>query len=171
MNIAGIKNFDIENGEKTGISVFVSGCTHNCEGCFNKEAQDFKYGRKFDEVKDIEKIINMLDSKYIYRLTILGGEPMELQNQEGVLYIIKEVRKKLPDKKIWIYSGYTLEELQSRENKTTEEILNTIDVLVDGEFILEKKNLMLKFRGSSNQRILDMKETMKKKQPVLLDLN
>lgn len=171
MNIAGIKNFDIENGEKTGVSVFVSGCTHNCKGCFNKEAQDFKYGRKFDEVKDIEKIINMLDSKYIYRLTILGGEPMELQNQEGVLYIIKEVRKKLPDKKIWIYSGYTLEELQSRENKTTEEILNTIDVLVDGEFILEKKNLMLKFRGSSNQRILDMKETIKKKQPVLLNLN
>lgn len=169
MNIAGIKNFDVENGAEVGVSVFVSGCTHNCYGCFNKEAQDFNYGRPFNKKDDIKKIKDMLNSKYVSRLTILGGEPMEYQNVEGVLEIIKNVKDL--DKKIWIYSGYTLEELLERNDKTTNEIINNIDYLVDGEFILEKKNLMLRFKGSSNQRVIDVPSSIESGKIVLSKYN
>ena len=165
MNIAGIKNFDVENGAEVGVSVFVSGCTHNCYGCFNKEAQDFNYGRPFYKDEDIKKIRHMLDSKYISRLTILGGEPMEYQNVEGILEIIKSVKDL--DKKIWVYSGYTLEELLERNDNTTNEIINNIDYLVDGEFVLEKKNLMLRFKGSSNQRVIDVPNSLESGKIVL----
>lgn len=169
MNIAGIKNFDVENGAKVGVSVFVSGCTHNCKGCFNKEAQDFNYGRPFNKEDDINKIKKMLNSKYVSRLTILGGEPMEYQNVEGVLEIIKSV--KYLNKKIWIYSGYTLEELLERNEDTTNEIIKNIDYLVDGEFVLEKKNLMLRFKGSSNQRVIDVPKTLEQGEVVLSEYN
>lgn len=169
MNIAGIKNFDVENGAEVGVSVFVSGCTHNCYGCFNKEAQNFNYGRPFNRDKDIKKIRHMLDSKYISRLTILGGEPMEYQNVEGVLEIIKSVKDL--DKKIWLYSGYTLEELLERSDNTTNEIIDNLDYLVDGEFVLEKKNLMLRFKGSSNQRVIDVPKSLESGKIVLSKYN
>lgn len=169
MNIAGIKNFDVENGVEVGVSVFVSGCTHNCYGCFNKEAQNFNYGRPFNKEDDIKKIKDMLNSKYISRLTILGGEPMEYQNVESVLEIIKNVKDL--DKKIWIYSGYTLEELLERNDKITNEIINNIDYLVDGEFILEKKNLMLRFKGSSNQRVIDVASSLEQGEVILSKYN
>lgn len=169
MNIAGIKNFDVENGAEVGVSVFVSGCTHNCYGCFNKEAQNFNYGRPFNKEDDIKKIKDMLNSKYISRLTILGGEPMEYQNVESVLEIIKNVKDL--DKKIWIYSGYTLEELLERNDKITNEIINNIDYLVDGEFILEKKNLMLRFKGSSNQRVIDVASSLEQGEVILSKYN
>ena len=169
MNIAGIKNFDVENGVEVGVSVFVSGCTHNCKGCFNKEAQDFNYGRPFDKEKDIKKIKDMLNSKYISRLTILGGEPMEYQNVEGVLEVIKGAKDL--GKKIWLYSGYTLEELLERNDETTNEIIDNIDYLVDGEFILEKKNLMLRFKGSSNQRVIDVPKSLESGKIILSKYN
>ena len=169
MNIAGIKNFDVENGAEVGVSVFVSGCTHNCYGCFNKEAQNFNYGRPFNREEDIKKIRHMLDSKYISRLTILGGEPMEYQNVEGVLEIIKSVKDL--DKKIWLYSGYTLEELLERSDNTTNEIIDNLDYLVDGEFVLEKKNLMLRFKGSSNQRVIDVPKSLESGKIVLSKYN
>ena len=169
MNIAGIKNFDVENGVEVGVSVFVSGCTHNCKGCFNKEAQDFNYGRPFDKEKDIKKIKDMLNSKYISRLTILGGEPMEYQNVEGVLEVIKGAKDL--GKKIWLYSGYTLEGLLERNDETTNEIIDNIDYLVDGEFILEKKNLMLRFKGSSNQRVIDVPKSLESGKIILSKYN
>lgn len=174
MNIVGIKNLDIENGIKSGVSVFVSGCTHNCLGCFNKEAQDFNYGNSFER-EHMEKILNALGSKYIHRLTILGGEPMEVKNQSGVKNIIENVREKYPEKLIWLYSGYTFEQITDKNSpiytKDTMDILNNIDILVDGEFVLSKKDLSLRFKGSSNQRVIDVKKTLKENKIILSEYN
>lgn len=174
MNIVGIKNLDIENGIKSGVSVFVSGCTHNCLGCFNKEAQDFNYGNPFER-EHMEKILNALGSKYIHRLTILGGEPMEVKNQSGVKNIIENVREKYPEKMIWLYSGYAFEQMTDKNSpiytKDTMDILNNIDILVDGEFVLSKKDLSLRFKGSSNQRVIDVKKTLKENKIILSEYN
>lgn len=161
MNYGQIYYNDVANGPGCRTSLFVSGCTHHCKGCFNQMTWDFNYGEKYtDQIKD--KILESLKPSYIAGLTILGGEPMEPQNQPCVLDLIKSVKKQYPDKSIWIYSGYTYEELKDRNNRRchtehTDEILTTIDVLVDGEFHQDKKDMTLKFRGSANQRILDMK--------------
>ncbi len=156
-----IKNCDIANGEGIRVSLFVSGCTHKCKGCFNEIAWDFKAGEEFTrEVED--KILKMMSSSYINGLTLLGGEPFEVANQRGLLPFLRRVKEKYPDKNIWCYTGYTYETDLLSESRArcecTDEMLSYIDILVDGEFIEEKKDIRLKFRGSSNQRILDLRK-------------
>ncbi len=167
MNYMEIKKTDIANGPGVRVSLFVSGCTHHCKGCFNPDTWDFSAGKPFDsEVED--ELISLLSRDYIAGLTLLGGEPMEPENRTALLPFLKKIREVLPEKNIWCYSGYTFEELIE---SGAEDILSLIDILVDGEFILEKKNIRLAFRGSSNQRILDVAESVKCKVPVPFELN
>ena len=172
MNYAEIKNFDIANGLGIRVSLFVSGCTHRCKNCFNSIAWDFNYGKPFTkEVED--SIIKMLSNPNVSGLTLLGGEPMEPVNQEGLSDFLRRVKKEVPNKNIWCYTGYTLEKdlLTGRAHTSlTKEILSYIDVLVDGKFVEELKSLMLKFKGSSNQRLIDLPKTLKTGEIVLLDL-
>ena len=175
MNYGEIKTTDIANGVGVRTSLFVSGCTHHCKGCFNEETWDFNFGKSFTkEVED--EIIESIRPAYVSGLTILGGEPMEVVNQKVLRPFIERVRAEVPGKTIWIYSGYTWEELTDENNKRchsedTSQILNNIDVLVDGEFKLDLKNISLKFRGSSNQRIIDVKKTLEEKAIVLTEYN
>lgn len=169
MNYADIKFPDVANGIGVRVSLFVSGCTHHCKGCFNSEAWDFNYGTKFDnDAKN--KIFNLFENnQYIDGITILGGEPMEVQNQLFLYPFLKEFKEKFPNKTIWIYSGYTYEELCGWCSNDildrcyceyTDKITSMIDVLVDGEFVDQLKDIRLGFRGSSNQRVIDMKKTI-----------
>lgn len=161
MNYADIKKVDVANGEGVRVSLFVSGCTHQCKGCFNKEAWDFNYGKPFTQ-ETIDKVINYLDNPYISGLTILGGEPLEHENQKGLLPLLKKVKEKFPEKNVWCYTGYRYDkdimEKMYKNWKETPEVLSYIDVLVDGEFEEDKKDITLKFRGSSNQKIINLKE-------------
>ena len=162
MNYGEIKNYDIANGEGVRVSLFVSGCTHRCKGCFNEMTWDFNYGKPFTAETE-DEILKMLEPYYIDGLTLLGGEPMEKSNQQALLPFLRRVKEAYPHKNIWCYTGYTLEtDLLTGRARTefTDEILSLIDVLVDGEFILEQKDISLAFRGSSNQRIIDMKKTL-----------
>ncbi len=169
MNYCNIKKFDIADGIGVRVTLFVSGCTHHCEGCFQPETWNFDYGELFTE--DVEKeIIEALKPDYIDGLTLLGGEPFEIENQKALLPFLKKVKNIYPKKTIWAYSGYTFEELTNDSRakcEYTDEILSLIDVLVDGEFKIDLKNISLKFRGSSNQRVIDVKETLKKGEIVL----
>ena len=170
MNYADIKQFDVANGPGVRISLFVSGCTHHCKGCFNEVAWDFDYGTLFTE-ESIEQILTWLKPDHIAGLTILGGEPFEPQNQKAVLSLVKRVREVYPEKSIWCYSGYDYEKdllgVMSQAYPETMELLLNLDVLVDGKFILEKKDLGLRFRGSSNQRIIKVPESLRNKTVVL----
>ena len=160
MNYCEIKNYDIANGEGIRISLFVSGCTHRCEGCFNAETWDFNAGVKFTEETE-EEILEMLNKPYINGLTLLGGEPFEPPNQRRHVPFLKRVRAKLPKKNICCYTGYTYETDLLNESRArcecTDEMLSMIDVLVDGEYIEAQKNISLAFRGSENQRIIRLK--------------
>ena len=170
MKYANIKKHDIANGPGIRVSLFVSGCNHHCKGCFNSEAWDFNYGNNF--TKDtIEEIITALDKSYIEGLSLLGGEPLEEVNQPSVLELILEVKAKLPNKTIWLYSGFTYEEINNMKTTEIKNILQNIDVLVDGKFIIDLYDPALFFRGSSNQRIIDIKETLKKKEIILHEKN
>lgn len=173
MNYATIKYVDIANGLGVRTSLFVSGCTHHCPGCFNSEAWDFDAGVPFDEEAQ-QAVLNSLAPAYIAGLTILGGEPMEPQNQRALLPFLKKVRTTYPKTSIWLYTGDTLEELQNknspRHTENTEELLALLDVLVDGRFEEDKKDITLKFRGSSNQRLIDMPATLAGKRIVQLNL-
>lgn len=164
MNYADIKKVDVANGEGVRVSLFVSGCNHHCKGCFNQCAWDFNYGDKFTE-KEEQKIIEYMDHDYIEGLSLLGGEPLEPQNQEGLLPLVREVKEKFPDKNIWCYTGFDFEKdvmgKMAKNSQTTRELLKYIDVVVDGKFEEDKKDLKLQFRGSSNQRILNVKESLK----------
>lgn len=170
MNYGEIKNCDIANGVGVRVSLFVSGCTHHCKNCFNPETWDFSYGEEFThDVQD--RIISMLEPDYIAGLTVLGGEPFEPDNQEALLPFLKRFKEKFPGKNLWMYSGYTYEELtgESRARcEYTDDILSLVDVLVDGEFVEELKKITLKFRGSENQRVINMKETLKSGEIVLM---
>ncbi len=171
MNYADIKEYDVANGPGVRISLFVSGCTHHCEGCFNKEAWDFNYGKKFTE-KEEERIIEYLKNDFVSGITILGGEPFEYVNQKGILNLIRRVKKEFPNKSIWVYSGYLFDNdilKMSEQWDETKELLSYIDVIVDGRFVISKKNLSLKFRGSSNQRIIDVQKSLDKKEIVLME--
>ena len=159
MNYIEIKKYDIANGEGIRISLFVSGCTHKCKGCFNTKAWDFNSGKSFTN-ETLNEIIEALKPNYIKGLSLLGGEPFEIENVVTLIEIIKKIKKEYPKKDIWAYSGYTYEELI--KNNIKKELVNLIDVLVDGKFILELKNPSLAFRGSSNQRIIDIKKSIKK---------
>lgn len=171
MNYATIKQNDIANGPGVRISLFVSGCRHHCKGCFNAEAWDFNYGEAFDDAV-IERILDMLDHEYVEGLSLLGGEPFEPENQEGLLRLVKQVKTKLPEKTVWCYTGFDFEKdfLEGRfsENQITRQLLSHIDVVVDGKFVEELKDLSLIFRGSSNQRIIDVKESILQNKIVLL---
>jgi len=160
MNYATIKNCDIANGPGVRVSLFVSGCTHHCKGCFNEVAWDFDYGQPFTQ-EVIDQILGMLKPTYIQGLTLLGGEPFEPENQGAVVELLRQVKKAYPGKSIWAFSGYLFDrDIISGRLGDTREYLSYLDVLVDGPFIEEKKNLSLKFRGSENQRLLDMKKTL-----------
>ena len=164
MNYAAIKKRDIANGIGVRVSLFVSGCTHHCKNCFNREAWDFSYGKPF--TKDVEdEILGYLEPSFINGLSLLGGEPFEPQNQRALVGFLERTRKMFPKKDIWCYTGYTLETDLLSESRArcevTDEMLSMIDVLVDGEFIDELKNINLRFRGSENQRIIDLPETLR----------
>ena len=165
-----IKNCDIANGEGVRITLFVSGCTNRCEGCFQPQTWDFCYGEPFTKETE-DKILKLLEPSYIHGLTLLGGEPFEPENQRALLPFVKRVREAYPQKNIWAFTGVTIERLLNDEPhprcEATDELLSLIDVLVDGKFDLSKKNIRLKFRGSENQRVLNLPETLKTKTPVL----
>ncbi|MBR2528121.1 MAG: anaerobic ribonucleoside-triphosphate reductase activating protein [Blautia sp.] len=165
MNYAAIKFNDIANGLGCRTSLFVSGCTHHCPECFNQQAWDFSYGSPFTEQTQDEILASLMPS-YISGLTILGGEPMEIVNQEALLPFLCKVRDSFPGKTIWIYSGYTWEELMDESNHRchgpyTRKILSLADILVDGEFQIARKNIALAFRGSENQRIIDIQKSLR----------
>ena len=164
MKYATIKTVDIANGTGVRVSLFVSGCTHRCPECFNEIAWDFNYGQEFNQ-ETIDLILKALEPSHIAGLTLLGGEPMELVNQEGLLPLLQQVRKMYPDKDIWCYTGYTFDkdvtENMFQNWPETKELMSYIDVVVDGKFEEDKKDLNLKFRGSSNQRIIDVNKSLK----------
>lgn len=172
MNYATIKWTDIANGEGVRISLFVSGCTHHCKNCFNQVAWDFQYGETFDD--DIQnKIIKELASDYIAGISLLGGEPLEPQNQEALFPFIKKVRAIYPKKTIWCYTGFILDETNGalkeihKNTPVTKSLISMFDVLVDGAYVEELKDVRLKFRGSSNQRVIDVQKTLQKGEVVL----
>jgi len=170
MNYATIKPFDVANGPGVRVSLFVSGCTHKCKGCFNAEAWDFNYGEPYTPEVE-EKILTSLTPSYIKGLSLLGGEPFEPCNQAALVALVERVKEKYPSKTIWCYSGYDFEKdiLPCRLGNPdiTKRMISQIDVLVDGEFVEELKDLNLRFRGSSNQRIIDVKKSLAEDKIVL----
>ncbi len=170
MNYGEIKKADIANGTGVRVSLFVSGCRNHCKNCFNKDTWDFKYGRAF--TKEIfDEIVEALSKNFISGLTLIGGEPFEPENQRVLVNVAKEVKRLFPQKDIWCYTGFTFEDIiygKCRAKcEVTEEFLSYIDVIVDGKFIEEQKDISLKFRGSKNQRIINVKDTICCKSVVL----
>lgn len=174
MNVGEILTADCANGEGMRLSVFVSGCTNHCKGCFQPETWDFSYGRQYNQEME-DWIINEVSKPYYHGLTLLGGEPFEPSNQEVEVGLIRRMKKECPDKNVWIYTGFVYDRDLvpggCRYTKDTEEILNNIDYLVDGRFVETEKDISLKFRGSRNQRIIDVKETRRQGKIVLSPLN
>ena len=171
MNYGAIKGRDIANGPGVRVSLFVSGCTHHCPGCFNSDTWDFDYGKPFTPQTE-QEILDLMAPDYIGGLSLLGGEPMEVQNQRVLLPFLRRVKAQYPTKTIWCYSGFVLEELMGESRarcELTDEMLSLIDVLVDGRFVMAKKDIRLRFRGSSNQRLIDLSKTREKGEIVLWD--
>lgn len=172
MNYAKIKPHDISNGTGIRVSLFVSGCNHGCKGCFNSEAWDFNYGNTYTDLQT-KQILEALKPDYIKGFSLLGGEPFEPKNQIGVLGVLKKVKEEYPDKSVWCYTGFDYEtELLTGKAGNVEqvrEILGYIDILVDGRFVEALKNLKIKFRGSENQRIIDVKKSLSQSKVVLWD--
>ena len=164
MNYGEIKNCDIANGEGVRVSLFVSGCTHHCKGCFNPQTWDFAYGEPYTEETE-NQLMELLAPDYIDGLTLLGGEPMEPSNQRELVKLVRRVHAELPGKSVWCFTGYTLEDdllpgcVSRARCEVTDELLSMLDVLIDGEFIEAQKNISLRFRGSDNQRIIDVQKT------------
>lgn len=174
MNYSKIKKYDIANGEGVRTSLFVSGCRNRCKNCFNPETWDFNYGESFtDAVRD--EIFESMQNPSVRGITILGGEPMEPENQIGILPFLKQFKEKFPDKTVWLYTGNLYEELMGFRGEfykhldITERLLSYVDILVDGRFIEEQKSIGLRFRGSENQRIIDMKKTRESGKIVIWD--
>ncbi len=161
MNYAAIKKSDIANGEGVRTTLFVSGCRNRCEGCFQPETWDFNYGEPFtDEVA--HEIFDSFKNPVIRGLTVLGGEPMEPENQAAILPLLRELKARFPERDVWLYTGNLYEELTGEHQKHTEhtdELLSYVDILVDGRFVKSEQRLGLRFRGSANQRIIDMNKT------------
>ncbi len=158
-----IKKCDIANGEGVRVSLFVSGCTHHCPGCFNQDTWDFDYGKEYTQETE-DEILKALAPGYINGLSLLGGEPFEPQNQEVLVRLLRKVKEQYPEKNIWCYSGYLFDkELLSKSRarcEYTDEMLSMLDVLVDGRFVEALKDIRLVFRGSSNQRVIDVKKSL-----------
>ena len=174
MNYGNIKFNDIANGTGVRVSLFVSGCSHRCKGCFNPETWDFNYGKIFDNATE-QQILDYLKNDFVDGLTLLGGEPMEIANQKALLPFVKKVKNMFPNKTIWCYTGFLFDkELLSPSRAhcdITKQLLSYIDILVDGEFKIELKDISLRFKGSSNQRIIDVKESLKSNSVVLSPYN
>ena len=170
MHYGEIKKCDIANGEGVRVSLFVSGCTHHCSGCFNRETWDFCYGKEFTEETE-EELLKALEPGYINGLSLLGGEPFEPENQEVLVPFLRKVRERYPDKTVWCYSGYLFDKELLRESRArcgwTDEMLSMIDILVDGRFVESLKDITLVFRGSSNQRVIDVKKSLERGDMVL----
>ena len=164
MNYAALKPFDVANGPGVRVSLFVSGCTHRCKGCFNKEAWDFSYGEPYTE-KETEKILEALKPEYIKGFSLLGGEPFEKENQKVLCEVLEKIKAAYPEKTVWCYTGYSYDTdlLKGKicDFSITKRMLDCIDILVDGKFIEEEKDLSLRFKGSRNQRIIDVKASLK----------
>ena len=161
MNFAAIKKHDVANGPGVRVSLFVSGCEHYCKGCFNSEAWDFSYGKVFDENAESE-IFAALGKPYIKGFSLLGGEPFHPKNRPALALLLEKIKKTFPEKDVWCYTGYDLETelLFGKNDENARRMLENIDILVDGRFVEEKKNLSLRFRGSENQRIIKLPETL-----------
>ncbi len=174
MNFGQIYYADVANGPGCRTSFFVSGCRHHCKGCFNPETWNFDYGHVYtDEVEN--ELVESIKESYIDGISILGGEPMEPENQPYIKKLVERVRKEAPESKTWVYSGYTWEELTDENNKSchtadTMDILRNIDVLVDGEFHEDEKDITLLFRGSANQRLIDVQATLEQHEIVLMEM-
>lgn len=171
MNYAAIKKFDIANGPGVRVSLFVSGCRHKCKNCFNSEAWDFNYGKEFTN-ETLNELLDAIDKDYIEGFSLLGGEPFEPENQDGVLEILNAIKEKFPEKTVWCYTGFLYDSQllggKVGNAETVKQILKNIDVLVDGKFVEELKSLDLLFRGSSNQRIIDVKRSLQSGQTLWL---
>ena len=174
MNYSVIKKFDIANGPGVRVSLFVSGCTHHCKGCFNPETWDFNFGQPFTEETEAE-ILKALEPSHIRGLTLLGGEPFEPENQARLLPFVRRVRAAYPEKTVWCYTGYLFDEEllgdSSAHCEATLPLLQLIDVLVDGTFIEGAKNLNIRFRGSTNQRIIDVPRSLAEQKTVVLHMD
>lgn len=172
MNYANIKKLDIANGSGVRVSLFVSGCRHHCIGCFNKIAWDFNYGEKFTLQTQLE-LLEALNNENIQGLSLLGGEPFEPENQKELVHFLKKFKNEFPNKDCWCYTGFTFDKDLVEKGKAyteyTNEMLSYIDVLVDGRFEIKKKDISLKFRGSSNQRIIDVKKSIESKKVILCE--
>lgn len=171
MNYGAIKKCDIANGVGVRTVLFVSGCTHHCKGCFQPETWNFDYGERYTKETE-DEIIESLRPDYVDGITLLGGEPFEPENQRELVKLLRRIKKELPQKTVWSFSGYTYEELTGDSRaacEVTKEMLSMLDVLVDGEFVEAKRNISLRFRGSENQRLIDMNKTRKEGKIVLWD--
>lgn len=173
MYYGNIKPLSIENGSGVRVSLFVSGCTHRCEGCFSAQTWDFRYGKPYTRETE-DAVIGMLRPDYVAGLTLLGGDPAELSNQRALLPLLLRIKRELPEKDVWVYSGYLYEDFLPggpANCEVTERFLALCDVMVDGPFVQEKKNKMLSFRGSENQRIIDLRKTRESGQVTVLQLD
>lgn len=170
MNYASIKTTDVANWPGIRVNLFVSGCRHKCKGCFNALAWNFKFGKPYTQTEE-DYIIQSLKPDFCEGLTLLWGEPLEPENAPYIASLVKRVKETFPNKNIWCYSGFTYEELLARESNepAIKEVLEHIDILVDWKFVLEKKNLKLAFRGSENQRLINIPKTLKSNQVILLE--
>lgn len=170
MYYGNIKQYDIADGEGCRTTLFVSGCTNHCKNCFQPETWDFHFGQPYTEETE-QHLLNLLSDENIQGLTLLGGEPFEPENQKVLVKLLRRVRKELPEKDIWSYTGFIYDrdllEGQRKHCEVTDEMLSLLDVLVDGPFIEELKNISLSFRGSENQRVIDMKKTLETGEVVL----
>ena len=172
MHYGEIKKYDIANGEAVRVSLFVSGCTHHCPGCFNEDTWDFRYGQEYTE-KTQQEILDALAPGYINGLSLLGGEPFEPANQKALAGLLREVKEKYPEKNVWCYSGYLFDKELLEESRArcafTDEMLSMIDVLVDGRFVEAKKDITLLFQGSSNQRLIRVQDSLNRNEVVLYE--
>lgn len=171
MYYADLKKVDIANGEGVRVSLFVSGCRHHCKGCFNEIAWNFKYGKEFTE-ETVNEIMKELDHDYVEGLSLLGGEPLEPENQTALANLVEKVKEKYPNKNIWCYTGFDFEKdivPECEKSNVTKKLISNIDVVVDGKFDETKMDRKLKFRGSSNQRIIDVPETLKNRHIKLIN--
>lgn len=169
MRYASMRNLDISNGENIGVSLFVQGCHFHCNNCFNSETWDFEGGYSWTE-KSIKDFLNLINRSYIKRVSILGGEPLTSRNVEEIFHLISTIRKLFPTKTIWLYTGFTWEKIMNPTNSDDilrKEIVSQCDVVVDGEYIDELRDITLKWRGSSNQRVIDVKKSIEKGEVVL----
>ena len=164
MHYGNIKNYDIADGEGVRVTLFCSGCTNRCEGCFQPETWDFCYGKEYTKETE-DQLIQMITNPNLQGLTLLGGDPFEPSNQRTLITLLRRVKQELPTKDVWAYTGFVYEqdllEGQRKHTEVTDEMLSYIDVLVDGPFVIDEKDISLYFRGSTNQRVIDMPKTLK----------